>query len=275
MWHRRARCIPFAREAIRTRAKMLLGFSSSFSFGISRTHCCAPRLFLVGGRMGRRSLLFGRTTTLSLFAGNPTKHKAPSHLLFSLAGWCVRFHRQDGDRPHRARQAPHPDPGCQPQGARALPEPCTHQHTDEPPKILCTQDVVLPFFFLSIFVLLETGDTDPPPSTAARARVRLSRSHSVVTACSFLVSRARRRCLPPDGGVGEKKKKKTFLGIFFYIFIAFFLPCRAYDCNSHNSPRLVLTIYLPNVFPPFFFLPPASLRVSLFSFPQKNTDHVR
>ena len=32
-------------------------------------------------------------------------------------GWRLRLHRQDRDRPHRARQAPHPDPGCQPQGA--------------------------------------------------------------------------------------------------------------------------------------------------------------
>ena len=30
-------------------------------------------------------------------------------------GWRLRLHRQDRDRPHRARQAPHPDPGCQPQ----------------------------------------------------------------------------------------------------------------------------------------------------------------
>ena len=34
-----------------------------------------------------------------------------------FTGRHLRLYRQDRDRAHRARQAPHPDPGCQPQGA--------------------------------------------------------------------------------------------------------------------------------------------------------------
>ena len=37
-----------------------------------------------------------------------------------FTGRHLRLYRQDRDRAHRARQAPHPDPGCQPQGAHPL-----------------------------------------------------------------------------------------------------------------------------------------------------------
>ena len=39
-----------------------------------------------------------------------------------FTGRHLRPHRQDRDRAHRARQAPHPDPGCQPQGAHPPPD---------------------------------------------------------------------------------------------------------------------------------------------------------
>ena len=47
-------------------------------------------------------------------------------------GWRLRLHRQDRDRPHRARQAPHPDPGCQPQGAHPPPRLRTKRRTEKP-----------------------------------------------------------------------------------------------------------------------------------------------
>ena len=49
-----------------------------------------------------------------------------------FSGRHLRFHRQDCDRAHRARQAPHPDPGCQPQGAHPPPRLRTKRRTEKP-----------------------------------------------------------------------------------------------------------------------------------------------
>jgi len=48
-----------------------------------------------------------------------------------FTGRHLRLYRQDRDRAHRARQAPHPDPGCQPQGAPP-PQLRTKRRTEKP-----------------------------------------------------------------------------------------------------------------------------------------------
>ena len=50
-----------------------------------------------------------------------------------FTGRHLRLHRQDRDRAHRARQAPHPDPGCQPQGA----PPPNFERSAEPKNRAC------------------------------------------------------------------------------------------------------------------------------------------
>ena len=47
-----------------------------------------------------------------------------------FTGRHLRLYRQYRDRAHRARQAPHPDPGCQPQGAP--PQLRTKRRTEKP-----------------------------------------------------------------------------------------------------------------------------------------------
>ena len=49
-----------------------------------------------------------------------------------FTGRHLRLYRQDRDRAHRARQAPHPDPGCQPQGAHPPPRLRTKRRTEKP-----------------------------------------------------------------------------------------------------------------------------------------------
>ena len=49
-----------------------------------------------------------------------------------FTGRHLRLYRQDRDRAHRARQAPHPDPGCQPQGAPPPPQLRTKRRTEKP-----------------------------------------------------------------------------------------------------------------------------------------------
>jgi len=50
-----------------------------------------------------------------------------------FTGRHLRLYRQDRDRAHRARQAPHPDPGCQPQGA----PPPNFERSAEPKNRAC------------------------------------------------------------------------------------------------------------------------------------------
>lgn len=60
-----------------------------------------------------------------------------------FTGRHLRLYRQDRDRAHRARQAPHPDPGCQPQGAPP-PQLRTKRRTEKPRLPACAFEPIAP-----------------------------------------------------------------------------------------------------------------------------------
>jgi len=59
-----------------------------------------------------------------------------------FTGRHLRLYRQDRDRAHRARQAPHPDPGCQPQGAP--PPPTSNEAQNRKTAPACAFEPIAP-----------------------------------------------------------------------------------------------------------------------------------